>query len=202
MMLRRCLIEPPPAVLDAGLLLQEAATLHHAGDRSSASEAIIKADMAACREWADSLWGSGGPWTRPRLPDQPPSMPGVGPRQASRGLEDKIAAGDGCWCRFCGIGVVLMRATIRHEYPNALRWGPRNDDMHAGFTAMTACFDHVRPYSRGGETDLENMVLCCWPCNNGRADLTLAEVGLLDPRDRPRGPRGGWERWDGLAAFA
>jgi 5-methylcytosine-specific restriction endonuclease McrA len=73
--------------------------------------------------------------------------------------------------------------------------------MHAGFMAMTACFDHLRPYSRGGATDLENMVLCCWPCNNGRADLTLAEVELLDPRGRLPGPGLGWEQWDGLTAF-
>jgi hypothetical protein len=45
------------------------------------------------------------------------------------------------------------------------------------------------------------MILCCWPCNSGRASLTLAEVQLLDPRDRLPRPAPGWEQWDGLAAF-
>lgn len=202
-MLRECLVPPPPAILDAGKLLQKAVKLHLAGDRAGAAQAIIDADIPACREWADSLWGPGGPWTRPRLPDEPPSMPGVGPRQGSRSLEAAIVARDGCWCRFCGIGVVRreIRNAIRKEYPDALRWGSTNKDTHAGFAAMTACFDHVLPYRRGGATTLDNMVLCCWPCNNGRASLTLAEVDLLDPRDRATQPGLGWESWDGLTSF-
>jgi 5-methylcytosine-specific restriction endonuclease McrA len=73
--------------------------------------------------------------------------------------------------------------------------------MHAGVMAMTACFDHLLPYSRGGATDLDNVILCCWPCNNGRGSLTLAEVGLIDPRERAPAPGPGWEAWDGLARF-
>lgn len=202
-MARICLIDPPPAILEAATYLQTAVEFHLAGDRAGATEAIIAADLPACRQWADSLWGKGGPWTRPRLPDQPPSAPGVGPRQAPRALEAAVAARDGCWCRFCGIGVIRRgtRDAIRKAYPDAVRWGARVDEMHAGFMAMTACFDHVLPYSRGGETTLENMVLCCWPCNNGRASLTLVEVDLLDPRERQPASSPAWEEWDGLARF-
>jgi len=201
--LRTCLAPPPHAVLRSGILLQHAVTLHLAGNRDAAAKAIVAADIPACSEWANSLWGKGGPWTRPRLPDQPPPMPGIGPRQAPRALEEEIVSRDGYWCRFCGVGVVRreIRTAIRKEYPSALRWGAANRDQHAGFQAMTACFDHLRPYSRGGTTNLQNMILACWPCNNGRASLTLAEVGLLDPRDRLPGPAPGWEEWDGLSHF-
>ena len=138
-----------------------------------------------------------------RLPGQPPSMPGVGPQQAPRALEATVVARDGHWCRFCGIGVIRreMRTAVRNAYPDALRWGAKVEEMHAGFMAMTACFDHVLPYSRGGATDLGNVVLCCWPCNNGRASLTLQEVGVVDPRERVPAPGPGWETWDGLAGF-
>jgi 5-methylcytosine-specific restriction endonuclease McrA len=102
------------------------------------------------------------------------------------------------------MGVVRreIRKAIRKAYPDALRWSTtNNNDAHGAFLAITACFDHVLPYSRGGMTTLENMVLACWPCNNGRMSLTLTEAGLLDPRDRPPKPAPGWEQWDGLATF-
>ena len=50
------------------------------------------------------------------------------------------------------------------------------------------------PHSRGGGNELENIVLTCAGCNYGRMLLTLAEVGVLDPRPvRPLD-----SRWDGL----
>lgn len=77
-MLRECLVPPPPTVLLAGERLQVATRLHLNGDRVGAAKAIVDADLPDCRMWADSLWGKGGPWTRPRLPDQPQTMPGIG----------------------------------------------------------------------------------------------------------------------------
>lgn len=200
-LLQPCLLPPPSEVLRAGLFLNMAATLHLAGDIAGAEQAIRNADIQDCAVWADRLWGKGGPWSRPRREDQPPSQPGIGPRHESKQLENAIVDRDGHWCRFCGIGVVRreVRRLLHLTYPDALRWGPANRDKHSGFLALTACFDHLLPYSRGGETSLDNMVLCCWPCNNGRASLTLAEVDLLDPRDRSPQPALGWDRWDGLS---
>ncbi len=201
--LRKCLIEPPSAMLEAAGWLQKAVVCHLSGDHEGAAEAFIAADVPECGRWADSLWGRGGPWSRPHLPGEPATTPGIGPRQASRALEDAVAARDGHWCRFCGIGVVRRekRDAIRAGYPDAVRWGSKNDQMHMGLMAMTGCFDHVMPYSRGGATNIDNIVLCCWPCNNGRASLTLKEVGLADPLQRKPAPRAGWEAWDGLESF-
>lgn len=201
---RDCLIPPPPEVLRAGMYLEMAAALHRAGDRLGASEAIRAADIRECSTWADSRWGKGGPWSLPRLESEPPSQPGIGPRRESRALEEAIVRRDGYWCRFCGIGVVRreVRKSVRLAYPEVMRWGHKNQEQHSGFQAITACFDHILPYSRGGETSLDNMVLCCWPCNNGRASLTLAEVDLNDPRKRDPSAARGWEKWDGLARFS
>lgn len=59
--------------------------------------------------------------------------------------------------------------------------------------------DHVQPKSRGGKTVWENIVLCCFPCNQKKGDRTPAEAGFtlhvkptkphsLPPRIRVSGP--------------
>ena len=50
--------------------------------------------------------------------------------------------------------------------------------------AMWAQYDHILPYARGGTSNLDNIVVACAPCNFGRMNYTLEEVGLTDPRLR------------------
>ncbi len=38
--------------------------------------------------------------------------------------------------------------------------------------------DHVIPRSRGGASTWENLVACCFPCNNRKADRTPSEAGM------------------------
>jgi 5-methylcytosine-specific restriction endonuclease McrA len=38
--------------------------------------------------------------------------------------------------------------------------------------------EHVHPTSRGGKDVWENVVTCCFACNNEKGNLTLAESGL------------------------
>jgi 5-methylcytosine-specific restriction endonuclease McrA len=38
--------------------------------------------------------------------------------------------------------------------------------------------DHVTPKSRGGRTSWENMVACCYPCNNRKGNRTPDEAGM------------------------
>jgi 5-methylcytosine-specific restriction endonuclease McrA len=70
-------------------------------------------------------------------------------------------------------------------------------DKHAAIYVMRAQYDHVIPYSRGGGNDLENLVLTCYPCNFGRSNNTLEEMGLLDPRKR-KPIECVFSGWDGL----
>jgi 5-methylcytosine-specific restriction endonuclease McrA len=55
-------------------------------------------------------------------------------------------------------------------------------------------FDHLLPHQRGGDSSAESVVITCAPCNFGRMDRTLEEVGLDDPRLRPVDP----VAWNGL----
>ena len=53
---------------------------------------------------------------------------------------------------------------------------------HRTLTAKQLTLDHVIPRSRGGANSWENMVACCYVCNNRKADRTPQEAGM--PLDR------------------
>lgn len=44
--------------------------------------------------------------------------------------------------------------------------------------------DHVIPRSKGGVDKWENLVTCCYSCNQEKADLTLQEWGKENPQPR------------------
>ena len=46
------------------------------------------------------------------------------------------------------------------------------------FDGKKLTLDHVIPRSRGGGSAWENLVACCHPCNNRKADRTPAEAGM------------------------
>ncbi len=54
------------------------------------------------------------------------------------------------------------------------------------FPASELTLDHVMPRSRGGRSTWENLVACCYSCNNNKGDRTPEEAGLqLQRRPRP-----------------
>jgi 5-methylcytosine-specific restriction endonuclease McrA len=54
------------------------------------------------------------------------------------------------------------------------------------FPAAELTLDHVMPRSRGGRSSWENLVACCYACNNSKGDRTPEEAGLkLQRRPRP-----------------
>lgn len=54
------------------------------------------------------------------------------------------------------------------------------------FPAADLTLDHVLPRSRGGRSTWENLVACCYGCNNRKSDRTPEEAGLrLIRRPRP-----------------
>lgn len=42
----------------------------------------------------------------------------------------------------------------------------------------TYTMDHVVPRARGGVTKWENIVVCCWDCNQKKSSRTLEQVGM------------------------
>ena len=87
-----------------------------------------------------------------------------------------------------------MFKKLRRLVPDAVRWGSRNVDQHAGFLCLRSSYDHVLPLSFGGKNELANYVTACWVCQYGRADALLVDLGVVNPFDRP--PI--LDEWDGL----
>lgn len=205
MNLKNCLRDPIPEIFDAARYL-DAAVSAHLADRSSVADELIRlADIPAITDWTESLWGTGGPFSRPYAVENVPPIVSEAerfkPRMPNAASAAAILQRDRFHCRFCGIPVVLpkTRALIRRAYPEALRWTDDNSNagQHAGFQAMWLVFDHLLPHSRGGTSEPDNVVVACQPCNCGRAQLTLNQVGVAEPlmRDPVR------SMWDGLMRF-
>lgn len=108
---------------------------------------------------------------------------------------------DGHRCRYCGIPVIsaeirkLLREVEDGIYAKAIPW-INNDEPneHAAFQCMWLQYDHVMPWSHGGRSNEANVVISCALCNFGKADFTLAQLEVADPRLRPPVPC----VWDGL----
>lgn len=104
-----------------------------------------------------------------------------------------------CWtCRYCGgrtIAPPVLRVLSRlhpDRFPYHPNW--KAGQVHPAYLLLSTTLDHVFPGGRGGSWSAsENLVVACWPCNSGKADFTLDELGweLLDEADV-------CSDWDGL----
>lgn len=113
-------------------------------------------------------------------------------------LPHEVFRRDSYRCRYCGLQLLSPEAFRRfadHVGPEAFRiTGGGNTSKAGPSLVFRPTADHVEPWSRGGGTDLANLVTACWPCNFGKMEYTVEEFGISDPRTRP--PVG--DGWNGL----
>jgi hypothetical protein len=198
--LRVCLRPPVPEIFDAARYLDAAVSAHISGNRALADELIRAADMPEVREWTESLWGKASPYVRKQeVPNAPPVLGKehrVPVRMPTTTEKRTLHQRDGFHCRFCQVPVIRpeVRTLLKRYYPSSLPWGGANRDQHAAFQALWAQYDHVLAHARGGGNSLENTIVACAPCNFGKMNYTLEELGLADPRDREPVS----SIWDGL----
>lgn len=187
---RKCFREPIEEIFKASEYLENAITFHQNGEFNKANELILKADIPKIRDWTESLWGKNSVYINYReLVNSPPILKKeerIETRMPNQTLKSKIIERDGYNCAFCGTPVIRseIRNYIKNLYPNALKWGRKNIDQHSAFQAMWLQYDHLLPHSRGGNNDFNNIVITCAPCNFGRMQYTLEEVGLENPLHR------------------
>ena len=85
-------------------------------------------------------------------------------------------------CRYCGMRVVgdrkqFIKLAQTVNYPELVRTGT-NELRHGLYLTFRASHDHVLPISKGGTNDMENLVTACWPCQFGKAQYTLSQLGM------------------------
>ncbi|HUW77243.1 MAG TPA: HNH endonuclease [Candidatus Nanopelagicaceae bacterium] len=49
------------------------------------------------------------------------------------------------------------------------------------WVGVNITLDHVTPHRLGGRTDEANLVTSCWPCNYGKMEYTVEQIGIVDP---------------------
>lgn len=185
--IKNCLKEPIQEIYEAAKLLDAAANAHINGDYIQAEKLIIKADIPIIRDWTESIWGAGGIYSELKKkfgePETFPKELRVPLRMPNKTGETELLKRDGFICVFCGIPVIRkeLRVYLNKLYPNALKWGKTNSEQHSAFQAMWVQYDHIIPHARGGATSLENMAITCAPCNYGRMNFLLEEIGLIMP---------------------
>lgn len=198
---RPCFLAPISELGEAADLLSQAADSLLAGDTAHARDYLQRADMPAVRAFAARVMCSIDPEIhRYRdVADLPAALDLADRAKARRptsATEMAVFARDGYRCRYCGCRVVLAKArrVMSAMVPDALPWGAADKDKHAAFYALTAVADHVVPHARGGTSEPGNLVTTCQPCNYGKGDWLIEQVGLIDPLTRP--PI--CDAWDGL----
>ncbi|GAB5388751.1 MAG: hypothetical protein Alpg2KO_17190 [Alphaproteobacteria bacterium] len=186
---RACLREPIPEIFEAAQLLREAADHSLSGQNKLAELAIKAADMPVLSEWVESLWGPGKESSAYHRIRTVPGLPAIipkqdrAPRMHGKKVKQALIDRDGYFCRYCGIPVIRakIRKLFQQKYPEAARWGSKNTTQHSGFQCLWLTYEHLWPHSRGGQNDLDNMIISCQACNCGKFEKTLDELGLFNP---------------------
>lgn len=103
-------------------------------------------------------------------------------------LPQEVFDRDSYRCRYCELPLISLQAFARFSslvgtevFPIT---GKRNKDKAGASMVFRATADHVDPWSRGGATELGNLVTACWACNFGKMEYTVSELGISDPRER------------------
>jgi 5-methylcytosine-specific restriction endonuclease McrA len=78
--------------------------------------------------------------------------------------------------------VILLARYVRipgsRNVPVSRRGVLRRDGHTCAYCSRPAnTIDHVQPRSKGGRDTWENLVACCFACNNRKGDKTLSEIG-------------------------
>lgn len=159
-----------------------------AGEIDSARASLTSIDSRRLQEWFDlhaqyagrNRFRALGSLSRPvtkRVDSQVISM----------ALTREVAVRDHYACRYCGqplmprnVFVKLRNQVGQEVFP----LGRGNYGRHGARLIFGLTIDHVQPHSQGGQTDLGNLVSSCWPCNFGKGDYSVDEIGLDDPRGR------------------
>jgi hypothetical protein len=139
------------------------------------------------REWFSVHAQNTGAWRSRAFAISSPSvvLP-LDPVKSFTTFEVSVFSRDNFKCRYCSSSVLPKKVFKQVNSllgPEALPLGRTNATRSGFYLMFVATLDHVFPWSLGGRTDETNLVTCCWSCNYGKANFTVEQLGLKDPRD-------------------
>ena len=106
-------------------------------------------------------------------------------RRLTNDIRKQVIDRDGFVCGYCK-GKLVSDARLNKISSivgtENFRISGNNAQRHGYIYVSRTTVDHVLPQSKGGQTELDNLITCCWACNYGKAEKTLSELGLVDPR--------------------
>ena len=180
-------LDKPQWITDAFRVLTESVLLAEMGKMNEAKSLLGSAPDLEMRVWFNDHAQNSGAWRNRAIGVAPPAKitPLDEVKQFTR-LEPVIFARDDMHCRYCGFPV-LLKKTFRNLQgvigADALPLGRSNLTRSGFYLMFVATLDHVFPWSLGGRTDETNLVTCCWSCNYGKANFTVEQLGIIDPRE-------------------
>lgn len=194
--MRNSFLYPIPELDMAINLLAEATDQLLDGDICAANAYIVEADIPIIWDYYHLIAGPTRPvihWQSKMPVNCIPKHERTESRMPSTREERLIFIRDGWRCRFCQIRVISREARDILREHLEIRWG-KDRECHTALLTLAVSLDHIVPHSRGGTNDPTNLVTACGPCQFGRNQWTLEEVGFNDPRERAPIV----DEWDGL----
>jgi 5-methylcytosine-specific restriction endonuclease McrA len=165
---------------------QEARRAADEGDVESALTLLDKTRERELNEWFDVHAQNSGRFRAMHYGLEPkPENIDKDPVKTFAGIERQLMERDNYTCQYCGTPVLHGSAFTRFRDQVGAENFPTvgtNAHRHGIKLVFSGTLDHVEPHSRGGRTTPENLVTCCWPCNYGKAEYTLGELEIMDPR--------------------
>ena len=166
----------------------EALTYETQGDYESSRKILKEHDGRQIGMWFDIHAQNAGEWRRKafNLPTTTPSLP-LDPVKVFEKYLPTILSRDNFRCRYCSRTVLPKKKLIsfhRNLGDEFFPIGRRNSEISGYYLVLCATLDHVIPHSLGGRTNEGNLVTSCWPCNYGKMNNTLEQIGLENPFSR------------------
>ncbi len=185
--MRRSFLPLIPEISQCADLLSNAVDAVLRGNDADARALLKQADMPALRIYTERVIGKIDPAIHLQSSNPVFDREILGKsdkRMPSRKAEHEVYVRDGWRCRYCGSRVVAReaRARLNKLFPVEARWARANAGRHSGLFTLSVSLDHILPHSRGGSNLPDNLVTACTPCQFGRNQWTLEEVGFAHPR--------------------
>ncbi len=116
-------------------------------------------------------------------------------------LQDDVFRRDGYQCRYCGSKLIsqeFLKLFIKKLNDDGFKKkSPYKENMHGIIHVTWPVADHVHPWNLGGRTTMDNLVASCGPCNYGKFNWTIGQMGIDDPFNKPPVS----SEWEGLSSY-